>query len=104
MKKRFIVATNATTAIEDKAFKDKLAAEFPGVGWWHRLDELWLILDHQGRFDAKRLRDIASEVFSGKKLLVIEINEVGDTWAGLGTSATVKEMFEWLHTQWTVTK
>jgi hypothetical protein len=100
MRKRFVVATNATTALEDQAFKDTLKATFPGLGWWHRLDELWLITDDQGRLDARQLRDIAKECFSRKKLLVLEINDDGDTWSGLGPAGRAKEMFAWLHTYW----
>ena len=100
MKVRFVVATNASTVLEDQAFKDRLDAEFPNVGWWHRLDDLWLISDRQGRFDAKHLRDIAKECFSGKKLLVLQLNADGDTWAGLGASGSATEMFVWLHKYW----
>jgi len=101
MKRRFVLATNSTTAAEDQVFKDRLNAEFPGLGWWHRLGELWLITESKGRLDAKRLRDLARECFSGKRLLVLEINADGDTWAGLGEPAgNTKETFAWLHTQW----
>jgi len=100
MRKRFVVATNATTTIQDKAFKDQLKARFQGLAWWHRFDELWLIADDQGRFSAKQLRDVCRECFPGKKVLVLEINDEGDTWAALGLLPTAKETFAWLHTNW----
>lgn len=100
MKRRFIVGTNSTTVEQDREFKDKVLAEFPGLGWWHRLDELWLICDRYGRFDAQRLRDIAKDIFSGQKVLVLELNEKGDTWAGSAPTSVVKETFQWLHSSW----
>ena len=100
MKKRFVVVTNVSTVEEDRAFKDTLNDAYPGIGWWHRLDEVWLIIDSKGRFDARRLRDIARGAFNSKKLLVLEISEDGDTWAGIGPSGAAKEMFAWLHNNW----
>ena len=100
MRKRFVVATNGTTVLQDQAFKEALNTRFPRLGWWHRLDELWLIVEDEDRLDAKTLRVIARECFAPKKLLVLEIREDGDNWAGLGPAGSAQEMFAWLHTHW----
>jgi len=101
MKKRFILATNITTSAEDQLFKDKLTAAFPGVAWWHRLNEVWLISDPQGRLEAKTLRDLAKECYIGKRLLAFEINNDGDTWSAISDAGgSAKETFAWLHKNW----
>jgi len=101
MRSRFVVATESTTSTEDKMFKERLLSTFPGINWWHRFGGFWLFSDAHGRLDAATLRDVAQDVFSSPKILVIELRDDGyDTWAAVGPADGIDEMYKWLQKHW----
>lgn len=98
MKKRFIVSLNGSTKKQEEAFIKFLGSQ--NVGWWHWLSNTWLISDNIGKLTASTLNDKALEIFESEHLLVLEINNTSDTWAGFGPSTEDKNMFSWLKNHW----
>jgi len=70
------------------------------LGWWHWLDNFWLLVDLKGELDAIRLTDKVKASFPGVHNLVIELNEAGDTWYGFGPNSGEQNMFNWLQKNW----
>ncbi|MBP6739569.1 MAG: hypothetical protein KA146_06245 [Leptospiraceae bacterium] len=98
MKKRFIVCVTGSTDEEDMTFINFIKDN--KLGWWHWISNVWLIVDSHGVFSVSELRDYVKEIFSGEHLLVIELNEQGDTWAGFGPATESKNMFDWIKKSW----
>ena len=98
MKKRFVVVANPTTQEQDKVFQDWLNTR--GLGWWHWLNETWLINDPNGLHEAADIRAKAMECFPGIYNLVLELTPTSDTWAGYGPTKSGKDMFEWIRNFW----
>lgn len=98
MKKRFIISLNSSTDEQDqeliKFIKDN------HLGWWHWITNTWLISDARGKFTAKTLRTELRKIFPGVYLMVFELSEEGDTWAGFGPTAEDKNMFTWVKNNW----
>ena len=99
MTRRFIIATEGMTQLEEAAFIRYLKDE-KRVGWWHHIAGFWLVVDRQNKVDAVGIRDSLKSIrATTAPTLVMEVHD-DITWAGLnrpGTTAT----FEWLSTQWT---
>jgi hypothetical protein len=102
MKKRFVVVIDNTTVEQDAAFREYLKKE--KFNWWHWLESLWLIIDYNGKWDVKRLRDEVNKFYTSENLLVLEIGESGSHWSGYGPKAPERNMFKWLHEHWTPKK
>lgn len=98
MKKRFIVTTNPTTVEQDEVFQRWINDQ--GFGWWHWLNQTWLLIDFSGRWTASEIRDRLLEGIPKLRCLVIELNESGDTWAGFGPTAAGQDMFSWIRSAW----
>jgi len=96
--KRFIISLNNTTRQQQKEFADYLTRT--GVGFWHWLENTWLIVDRNNVFTAEQLREILDLFFPKVHNLVIQLNHYNDTWAGFGPSGDNKNMFNWLNTTW----
>lgn len=99
MKKRFIIAVSKATPEEDKAFQQFI--ETAGVGWWHWLPTLWLLYNLEGNWEAAEIRDKVCECYPTKQVFVAELNDAsGDTWAAFGPKGENRNMFSWLHRNW----
>jgi hypothetical protein len=99
MKKRFIVALNASTPEAEKAIVAFLKRH--GVSWWHWLRNVWLVSDSEGKLSAKEIRDGIREILPGVNSFVIQLNSDGsDTWSGFGPKSDDKDMFSWIHKNW----
>lgn len=98
MKKRFVVAANPTTTDQDKVFQEWLSSQ--GLGWWHWLNETWLVSDPNGVQSAAEIRTKAMECFPGVFLLVLELTPMGDTWAGFGPAKEGRDMFKFMRDFW----
>lgn len=97
MKKRFVICLQESFPEKDEMFIEYVREQ--KVAWWHYLKTTWLIVDSRGSLSAKDLRTKAYEIF-GTQVLVIEIQENGDTWSGHGFSNTTRNMFTWIHENW----
>jgi hypothetical protein len=98
MRKRYIVAVNSSTKEQVESFIEFIKAN--GLGWWHWLDNIWLLTDSAGILNAKKVRDEVSDTFPNINNLVIELNETGDTWSGFGPNSDKRNMFNWLKKTW----
>lgn len=98
MSKRYIVAVDSSTKEQANAFSEFLKSN--GLGWWHWLDNFWLIVDTRDQFSASKIRDKLGETHPRVHNLVIELNEYGDTWSGLGPSSAKRNMFTWIKETW----
>ena len=91
MKKRFIVCYNNNIPKEEE-IKFVQFAKDNKMGWWHWIDNVWLLVDYSGQMTAPILRDKVCKLHSGSRVIIIELAEDKDTWAGFET-AKCKNMF-----------
>jgi len=98
MKKQFVIALNSTTEEQEKMFLEYIKSN--GFGWWHWIDNFWLVVDTQDKLSAEKLRDDLENIFPKVRKLVIEIFSESSTWAGYGPNGEQRNMFNWLHNTW----
>ena len=98
MKKRFIVCISDFTKDKDVKFIEFIRNN--RLGWWHWLPNTWLLSDPNGKLSVKQIRDQVRQIYDNEHVLVIEINNVGDTWSGFGPSSEQKNMFKWIKNNW----
>ncbi len=95
--KRFVVATEALTSEQEMAFLGFVQEN--SLSWWHRIDNVWLIVDRADKMTPRMFRDKIKEIAPGKDVLVLDILEVG-LWSGYGPASAKNSMFEWLLNTW----
>jgi hypothetical protein len=97
MKKLFIVTSNPTEDEQDKLFQEWLEPRFV---WWHWLNQTWLLVDEDGIYQAKDIRDNLLLCSPRTRMLVLEFREDGtNTWSGYGPRSetdTQNNMFSWI--------
>ena len=100
MRKRFIVALASANEEQDQAFREFIRSA--GLGWWHWLPRLWLLVDLAGEYSAAQIRDKSNEFYPGVYKLVIELGpeQADETWAGFGPTSTDRHMFNWIANTW----
>lgn len=102
MKRRYVVCFDGLDINQSKSvtilLKDK------GLGWWHWIDNVWFVTDSSGKFNASKLRDLLKAVAPNERLVVLEINESGDTWAGIRANDPEDKMFTWFKETWNKNK
>ena len=98
MKKRFIVCVDMPMKEEDNAFLDYVKSK--GLGWWHWINGVWLLVDSNGKSTASEIRDATGKHFNNRNRLVIELDKDGDTWSGHGPKSQDNDMFDWIHRNW----
>lgn len=98
MKKRYIVCVNNSTKEQDEKFVEFIKSK--NLGWWHWLNNTWLLVDDSGILTAADIRDSARDIFTPEYNIVIEIGQTTDTWSGFGIKTEDKNMFAWLHKNW----
>ncbi|HXP50751.1 MAG TPA: hypothetical protein VN922_12390 [Bacteroidia bacterium] len=98
MKKRFIVCVDNPTNPQSVEFVEWLNSF--KVGWWHWLNNVWLISDVNGKLTETEIRDKAMALFTGQNLIVLRIDQTTDSWAGFGPNNGEKNMFPWLKDYW----
>ena len=68
------------------------------LGYWHHLDNLWLIVDKGSKITPADIRNKVTEVSGGMSCFVTTIPAgVASNWAVRANKAS----FEWLHNNWT---
>jgi len=97
MKKRFVVGINLTSEDDEKRLASYLKKT--RYGWWHWIKNFWLIIDGQGTLTATQLRDEIIQLFPSTNLFVIELKDKG-TWAGMGPTNPIFDMFKWIREGW----
>lgn len=98
MSKRYIVAVDSSTKEQETAFLALVKAD--GLGWWHWLNNFWLLTDSEGQLSASEIRHKIMETYPTIHCLVIELSGTEDTWAGYGPNTEARDMFKWLKNTW----
>lgn len=98
MKHRYIVCINNSTKEQEEKFVNYIKAN--GLGWWHWVSNVWLIVDNGGKLSAPLIRDELKSIFESEYNLVIELREKSEGWAGFGPKSENKDMFKWLRDNW----
>ncbi|AYZ32601.1 hypothetical protein [Serratia sp. FDAARGOS_506] len=98
MRRKYIVALDSSTAEQNEEFRKYIKKN--GMGWWHWLNNFWLLTDSEGKKTAGDIRTDIRKFFPGIRLLVLQIDKEGDTWAGFGPNSDEKNMFTWLKSTW----
>ena len=98
MKKRYIVCFDGLTGDQSAQAVD-LFREL-GLGWWRWVGDAWFLSDLKGKYSAKDIRNEVKKIVPNERLVVIEINEDGDTWAGVKARDPENKMFTWFRKYW----
>ncbi|ENG7518036.1 hypothetical protein ABVD55_001181 [Vibrio harveyi] len=96
--RRFIVAAQGMSVDAEKQLKDYFQEN--GLGWWHWIENVWLITSNRDDINATDIHDKIDKSPVNVRVLVIEIDRSKD-WTGYGPSTENNNMFEWLRTSWT---
>jgi len=97
MKKRYIICVNDSNKEQNNLFMEYIKEN--GLGWWHYIDNFWLLTDISGKLSASIIRDQLNIIY-GVRNMVIEINQNSDNWAGFGPQNENENMFDWIQKNW----
>ena len=89
---RFAIGVSDMSSEEDGKLRDYLKEN--GYGWWHWIENLWLVIDTSGKLTAGDLFDALRGIAPEKWNIVLEIEQVKD-WAGYGPAGKKQNMFNW---------
>ena len=94
MTQTYVIALDKATKTEKELVTESLRGT--SHGWWHWMDNVWIVLDGSGVATAVSWRDHIQNLIpeTGRRILVLEI-EPG-AWAGRGP----KEGHDWFHENW----
>ena len=102
MKRRYVVCFDS---IDDEKSKNITAClKENGLGWWHWIDNVWFVTDPRGKFSAVKIRDMLRNYAEDERMVVLEINQDGDTWAGVRAKDPDEKMFKWFVNTWNKSK
>ena len=74
-KKAFVVGVDGdATRAERDAFTQYLQSERPGLGLWHHVSHVWLILDPNGHLNPTLLRDKLVQLMPKRHTIVLQIS------------------------------
>lgn len=102
MKRRYVVCFDSLDVNQSKSITTLLKEK--QLGWWHWIDNVWFITDSSGRFSASKIRDLLKPVAPNDRMVVLEINEQDDTWAGVRANDPENKMFTWFKETWNKNK
>lgn len=97
MKRRYIVCFDDLTVEQSKLITEDLKSK--GLGWWHWINNVWFVVDSSGTFSAREIRDSLKKI-ANQRMIVVEMNEKGDTWAGVRAKDPEQKMFNWIKNIW----
>lgn len=97
MKKRYIICFDGLTPEQSKAVTNNLKDK--KLFWWHWIDDVWFVVDSEGKFSASEIRD-SLKVIASQRMIVVELNESRDTWAGIRANDSEGKMFNWFRKVW----
>lgn len=98
MKNRFIVCVDNSTKSQDNQFIEFLNEN--RLGWWHYLQNTWMIVDSSGQITITDLRDYAKEAFDNEYNMCFQLYEGEGTWSGFGPTSDNRNMFKWIRENW----
>lgn len=89
--------------VEDLSEKDEeILIEYfsrHGLGWWHWIDNAWLLTSHNKDMCTTNIRDEVQELGTSGNILVLEIKKNID-WSGFGPTTKKQNMFKWIRKTW----
>lgn len=95
MIRRFVIATDALTAAQEKQLSEALGK----TGWWHWLPNFWLVRDSSGSLTVGAITSIIKNIDKTKRAMVLEVNPV--TWSALSRkNAAGRDMTAWIKETW----
>lgn len=97
MTRYFVIGTERVTRDQSNALRAWLEGQ-KGVGWWHWIDGLWLVVSSQEDVDVQAIRDQIREIAPKTRHLVMEVHP--ETWSGVGPKSEKRNMFSWLKRRW----
>ncbi len=97
MKKRFVIAINDSTKDQDELFLEYIGTN--NFGWWHWIDNFWLLVDSEGKITAKELHNNVMRIYSNNFNFVMEVKEIPAWWA-YGAKEEHRNMFTWIEEHW----
>jgi hypothetical protein len=95
--KRYVAAITGMTKADEQRFLGFIKEN--RWGWWHRIDNFWLIIDSTEESNLEQIRDFLMPL-SGSIGIVLEVPEAATGWMGFGPTSTADEFFSWLDTNW----
>ena len=98
MKKRYIVCVNKSKKDQNEEFLKYIRQQ--RFGWWHYLDNTWLIVDPKGTSEIGQIRDKVKIAFENEYNMIFELDEGEGTWSGFGPNSPTRNMFKWLKENW----
>ena len=93
--RRFIVLVNGETPQNVSSLIEYATQE--GFGWWHWIDNAWLLTTRNTQLKADHIRDKFRSLSGDKWVVVIEVEHV--TWATYGPVGK-KKISKWIKEQW----
>jgi len=95
-RRRFLVAAQGLSNDQQSKFTEYTKSN--GFGWWHWIDNFWLltVFGHD-EITTEVIRDALIDIAPGARSIVMEIVQDKD-WSGNGVVG--KEMFKWMRDTW----
>jgi len=97
MKRRYIICFDDLNSDQEKLVTEYMKQK--KLPWWHWVGDTWFAVDQAGLYSATTLRDDLMKIVK-ERLIVIELNEQKDTWAGVRVNDPEKKMFDWFKKLW----
>lgn len=99
MKRRFVVLIDSANQAQENAFIDFIKVE--GFGYWHWLNNSWLLTSHNSQHTAKFIGDKMQTIFPNVNHMVLRFDDDGmKYWGGFGPAEKDRDMFKWMHENW----
>lgn len=93
MTRRFVISAMEISTEDEKNFIEYLRTN--RLGWWHWLNNFWLIVDKHDNITAANLRDELKKYSGFRRGIVMQVEKV--TWAGFRDDP---KMFDWVKSTW----
>ena len=96
--RKFVVCIDGETPEDVSAILDY--NEEQGLGWWHWIDNIWLLTTNKKQITVGELRDKFMDLTGDKTVAVIEVKSV--TWATYRPTGKVgsKSISKWIEDHW----
>lgn len=94
--RKFVVCIDGETSNDVSAIKEYVGNQ--KFGWWHWIDNVWLLTTSNPEIKATDIRDAIRKLSESKWVIVIEVNSV--TWAAYGPETSERSMSKWIKEHW----
>ena len=98
VKRRFVVGIDQETSEDTSSFIEYIRQQ--GFGWWHWIDNFWLLTTRDTQVRTTTLRNKLKEITGGKTVIVMEVKST--KWATYGPSGEgdSPNISKWLNSNW----